>query len=60
MKEPIDVLVLDNDFKVVKMGKVKPNSLFFWDPRYSKALELPRGTIKKTKTEIGNLLKITP
>lgn len=60
IKNPIDVIVLDVDFKVVKRGMVKPNNLFFWNPKHSLVLELPRGTIKKTKTEIGNHLKITP
>lgn len=60
LRESIDVIVLDHNLKVVKIGTVKPNNLFFWNPKHSLVLELPRGTIKKTKTEIGNHLKITP
>ncbi|OGE20044.1 hypothetical protein A3E45_02935 [Candidatus Daviesbacteria bacterium RIFCSPHIGHO2_12_FULL_43_11] len=60
MKNPIDVVVLDNNFKVVKISTVKPNCLFFWNPKYFLVLELSQGTVKKTKTEIGNYLKITP
>lgn len=59
MKNPIDVIVLDNNFFVVKIATVKPNNLFFWNPKYSLVLELPKETIRKTKTEIGNYIKIT-
>lgn len=60
MKSLIDVIVLDNNFKVVKIGTVLPNCLFFWNPKYPWVLELPEGCVKKTKTEIGDYLKITP
>lgn len=59
MKFPIDVLVIDKKEHVVDIRtELKPNSLFIWHPKYSKVVELPEGTIKKTKTKIGDLLKI--
>lgn len=58
MKEPIDVIILDNNFKVIKLATVKPNHLFFWSPKYSLILELPQGIIVKTKTEIGDMLQL--
>lgn len=46
--EPIDVLILDRSFRVVKIKRnLKPNSLFFWNPIYPHIIELPQGHIKK-------------
>ncbi len=59
LKEPIDVIVLDKKFKVIKIKEgLTPYRLFFWSPKYNLVLELPKSTIQKTKTEVGNLLKI--
>ncbi|GEM_PF-492260 len=59
MKDPMDIVVLDNNFKVVKIGIVKPNRLFFWHLKYRLVLELPQGAIKASKTECDDTLKIT-
>ncbi len=60
MKENIDILVLDKSNKVVKIGEsIEPNQFFFWNPKYGLVLELPEGTIKQTKTEIGDVLVIS-
>lgn len=56
MKDPIDVVILDNNLKVVKMATVKPNNLFFWNPKYFKVLEFSQGTINKTCTKPGDIL----
>lgn len=58
LKSPIDVIVLDKDFKVVKFATVKPNKLFFWNPKYTQVVELPEGSIQSTKTSIGDLIKL--
>ncbi len=59
LNEPIDVIVLDKNFKVVKLNKnLPPNSLFFWNPRYNLVIELPAGTLKKTKTSLGCYLEL--
>ena len=56
MKYPLLVLVLDIQLKVVSMKKkLKPNSFFFWNPIYSKIVELPPG---KLKVSIGDELAI--
>ena len=56
---PIDVVILDGSYKVVKIGvSVKPNRIFLWNPRYSQVLELPENAVKRSKTEIGDLLEI--
>lgn len=58
LKEAIDVLVLDGNFRVVKLKQnLKPDFLFFWNPKYNLVLELPVGTIKKSKTTILDLIR---
>lgn len=59
LKEPIDVIILDDKLRVVKIKTVKPNRFFFWHPRFSQVLELPCETAKKTKTRVGDTLEIT-
>lgn len=57
MRYTIDVLILDNKNKVVAMKEsIKPNKIFVWDINYDTVLELPPGTIKKTKTEKEDFL----
>lgn len=47
MKYPIDVIVLNNENKVIKIKKdLKPNNFFFWNPKYSRIIELPHTHIK--------------
>lgn len=58
LKKAIDVLVLDNNLKVVKQATVNSNSFFFWNIRYNNILELPMNTIKKTKTRVGDQLEL--
>ena len=57
MKYPIDVLILDRKNHVVAMKKnMKSNRIFLWNPKCETVLELPAGTIKKTKTENGDTI----
>lgn len=59
MKYPIDVLVLDDQNRVVKLKEnLNPNQIFFWNPKHRKILELPHGTIIYSKTNIKDKLKI--
>ncbi len=54
---PIDVLVLDNENKVVKLKKdLRPNNMFFWNPIFDKILELPSGIVLKKKIQIGEVI----
>lgn len=58
LKVPIDVIVLDSKFRVVKLQEsLKPNRLFFWNPKYNLVIELSEGTINKSKTQIKDSLK---
>lgn len=51
---PIDVLILDNKFRVVKMkNNLLPNRLFLWNPKYNNVVELPTGEILKRRIKIG-------
>lgn len=59
LKKPIDVAVLDKNLKVVKLATVKPNKLFFYDPKHNLILELPEGVIRKMRLKLGNLIKLT-
>ena len=57
MKYPIDVLILDNQNKVVAMKEnLKPNKIFVWNFNYETVLELPTEIIKKTRTETRDFL----
>jgi uncharacterized membrane protein (UPF0127 family) len=59
LSEAIDVIVLDNQNKVVKLGNnIKPWRIFVWNPHYSTVIELPKNTIKETKTSHGDSLVI--
>src|SRR5947208_3526138 len=53
MKFPLDIIVLNNRHEVVALKKtLKPNNIFFWNPKYSIVLELPQHTITKSKTAL--------
>jgi uncharacterized membrane protein (UPF0127 family) len=57
MRFAIDCVVLDNHNIICAMRKdMRPNDFFFWNPRYSKVIEFPTGTLEKTHTELGHLL----
>lgn len=59
MKRPIDVLLLDNDFTVVKMKRsLHPFRLFIYDPKYSYVLEMPNGSIDKLRIDINDKISI--
>lgn len=50
LKKPIDVLILDKEYKIVEAKQsLKPNRFFFWDFRHDSVLELEQGSIIKFK-----------
>jgi len=54
MKHPIDVLILDNDHRVVRLVKhMLPNRVYFWPITYSIVVELPSGEIGKKSITTG-------
>ena len=60
LKEEIDVLVLDSLGQVVDLKQdLKPNRLFFWNPKFSDIIELKAGTVKKFRIKVGPVLKIS-
>lgn len=57
LSQPIDVLILDSSFRVVKLkGSLLPFRFFFWNPKYSIVIELPQHTLQKTLTELMDTL----
>lgn len=57
LKKPIDILILDKSYKVVKIKKLlNPNRIFIWNPKYYLAVELPCNSI--VKTNIGDKIKM--
>lgn len=59
LKQPIDILILDNQWKVVKIKKnLQPNRFFFWNPKYCIVVELPINLIKNTS--IGDQIVKNP
>ena len=59
MKEAIDVLVMDKHFIVQKLrSSLKPFRAYFWNPIYPYVIELPSGTINKSRTSKGDLLRL--
>lgn len=60
LKYPIDVIVLDKYKRAVIIKRsLKPNRFFFWNIKYDTVVELPKESVDKSKTEIGDLLKLT-
>lgn len=61
LKFPIDVIILDGNFRVMKTRSgLGINSCFFWNPRWKNVIELPCGEIKRRKIAVGEELKIIP
>jgi len=59
MKEAIDVIVMDKHFMVQKLrSSLEPFRIYFWKPIYPYVIELPSGTINKSKTSKGDILKL--
>jgi len=60
LKFPIDVLVLDEENKIVKLKQnVQSNRIFFWNPKYTKIVELPQGIIKKKNIRIHDIIEFS-
>lgn len=56
LKQSIDVLVLNSENEVIKGKTVNPNKIFIYNPRYDTVIELPQGSLRKSKTKIGDKL----
>ncbi len=59
LKEPIDVIVLDKNNKVIKLkSNLMPNRIFFWNPKYSLIIELPQTKIAISGIGLGSQLAL--
>lgn len=59
MKVPIDVVILDNTYRVKKIiEKLNPNRITVWNPKYSFVLELPQGEVKRLQITMNSQLLI--
>ncbi len=58
MKFKIDCIVANKNMVVKKTKSMKPNQVFFWNPRYKNVFEMPSGTTKKYDIQVGDKLKI--
>lgn len=59
VREPIDIVILDKSNAVIKTKtSIKPFRVFFWNPKFDRVLELPKGFITKKKLSIGTKIKI--
>lgn len=58
MKFAIDCAVLDEQRVVRAMRRnLTPGNFFFWNPLYNNVVELPAGTLDRTRTEVGDMLE---
>jgi uncharacterized protein len=56
---PIDVLILDSHYRVVRIKSyLPPNRLFFWPIIYNHVIELPTGEVDRLKIKIGEVVQL--
>jgi uncharacterized membrane protein (UPF0127 family) len=55
---PIDVLILDNTYKVVLTTQLPPNTIFMWNPIFKHVVELPTGEISKNNIIKGDVIQL--
>jgi uncharacterized membrane protein (UPF0127 family) len=58
MRYPIDALFLDGQGVVVSQQTLKPWRISGWNTRAEGVLELPEGTLAKSKTEVGDKVSL--
>ena len=59
LRTAIDVLVLDEKHAVQAVKEsLRPNRVYFWNPKYPLVLELLKGSVRKSKTSVGDHLKL--
>lgn len=56
---PLDIIILDQRYRVMRLQKnLLPNQFFFWPPRWSIVLELPKNTIDQKQITLGDRLSL--
>lgn len=59
LKSPIDIILLDGRNKVIKMSEnLPPYKFFFYNPKYSKVIEMPQNSIKKLGVHMNDKICI--
>ena len=59
LKMPIDVILLDDDDRVVKLkNNLSPNRLFLYSPRYSTVIEMPKSSIRRYRIHLNDKISI--
>ena len=59
VQDKIDVVILDRDFKVQKITQsLKPWRILFWNPKYFRVLELPKGWVNLENLSLNQKLKL--
>lgn len=57
LKQPIDVIILDSNYRVIKLKKdLKPNRFYFWNLKFELVIELPSKTIFTSQTTVNDKL----
>lgn len=56
---PIDILILDQKYRVMRLKKsLQPNRVFFWPPFWSLVVELPQNSIDQQRIHIGDTVRL--
>ena len=58
VRSTIVVYILDDDFIVKRISRVKPRGIFFWDLKYQNVLEVPISNIVNKKIKVGDRVRI--
>lgn len=59
MTQPIDVLLLNQESRVVKLKRsLSPFRFFLYHPQFSILIEMPQGTIEKSHIKINDKISI--
>lgn len=59
MNFPIDCIVADGNMVVRRVKEnLRPGRFFFWNPKFQNVMELSAGTVRKTETEISDIIVI--
>lgn len=55
LRFPIDVLILDDNNRIVKLCEsLQPNKVFFWNIKYDTVIELPSEFINRSHLKINS------
>lgn len=59
MKFPIDCVIMDSSWKVRFLREnIVPCRVILWNPFWMNVAELPAGSVRNSKTTVGNILEL--